>query len=53
MFLRFHCLVFSCVLGGWEKQKENRERTKGGERICVFNSLSRSVDFFSIERHKN
>ena len=30
---------FSCVLGGRKEQKENVERTKGVERICVFNFL--------------
>ena len=48
---------FSCVLGGWKEQKQNEKRTgreqkKWKESVC-FNSVSRCVDFFSIERHKN
>ena len=47
---------FSCVLGKRKKQKENKKRTsieqkEWKESVC-FNSLSRCVDFFSIERHK-
>ena len=34
--------LFSCVLGGRKEQKENREKTKEVERICVL-TLYQSV----------